>query len=89
MSALAPLLFMLHSVIDFNALQSPLCSARTSDARLAPTSFVRRNRVQSVAGFGVVGLAGPRPGTSSGVLPGSSSGGVGVSGSRTGGGTSG
>jgi hypothetical protein len=42
-----------------------------------------------VAGFGVVGLFGPRVGDSSGVLPGNSCGCDGSPGSRTGGGISG
>ena len=42
-----------------------------------------------VAGFGVVGLFGPRVGNSSGVLPGNSCGCDGSPGSRTGGGISG
>jgi hypothetical protein len=48
-----------------------------------------RRRPQSMAGLGVVGLFGPRFGTSSGVLPGNSSGCGGGPGSRIGGGTSG
>jgi hypothetical protein len=44
---------------------------------------------RSVAGFGVVGLFGPRVGNSSGVLPGNSCGCDGSPGSRTGGGISG
>jgi hypothetical protein len=43
----------------------------------------------ALAGFGVVGLLGPRVGNSSGVCPGSSSGVGGSAGSRTGGGASG
>jgi hypothetical protein len=42
-----------------------------------------------VAGFGVVGLSGPRTGNSSGILPGNSCGGDGAPGSRIGDGTSG
>jgi len=44
---------------------------------------------RSVAGFGVVGLFGPRPGNSSGIFPGSSCGRAGSPGSCIGGGISG
>jgi hypothetical protein len=51
----------------------------------AASPAARPGLVQSVAGFGVVGPAGPRPGTSCGISPGSSRGGFGIPGSVTGG----
>src|SRR5882757_6157667 len=50
---------------------------------------VARSVARSVAGFGVRGPSGPRTGSSSGVLPGSSCGCGGAPGSYTGGGISG
>jgi hypothetical protein len=58
-------------------------SGRAVDGRIHAVS------ARSVAGFGVDGPLGPRPGNSSGVLPGSSSGRGGSPGSRIGGGISG
>jgi hypothetical protein len=51
--------------------------------------YIHTVAARSVAGFGVDGPLGPRTGSSSGVLPGSSSGRGGSPGSRIGGGTSG
>jgi hypothetical protein len=64
-----------------NGLHSTLFIARSGDG-VHPAAL-------SVAGFGVVGLFGPRVGNSSGVLPGNSCGCDGSPGSRTGGGISG
>jgi len=55
----------------------------------AAAKTARSGWVQSVAGFGVVGPAGPRSGNSCGISPGSSRGGFGMPGSVTGGGISG
>ncbi len=66
-------------------MNAPLFMAHSG--QMEPTAQLIAAR--SVAGLGVVGRLGPRPGTSSGILPGNSSG-TGVSpGSRIGGGISG